>query len=72
MSSEAADQPTILDILSEYFDYDDLPKGQYDELLDRLRDRDIVMTSDAHTRGMRDGLKIARRDIVERLEALGD
>jgi hypothetical protein len=72
MSNEAADQPTILDILSDYISYDDLPTGQYDELLDRLRDRDIVMLSDAHERGIRDGLKIARRDIVDRLAALGD
>jgi hypothetical protein len=72
MSNEAADQPTILDILSDYINYDDLPTGQYDELLDRLRDRDIVLQSDVRQRGIREGHKQALRAIQYRIEVLGD
>jgi len=70
MSNEAADQPTILDILSDYINYDDLPAGQYDELLDRLRDRDIVMQSDAHDRGLVQAYKNVRSDILDRMVKL--
>jgi hypothetical protein len=70
MSNEAADQPTILDILSEYIDYDDLEPGKFDELLDRLRDRDNIMQSDAHERGLIQAYKNVRSDILDHMVKL--
>ena len=70
--TDAADQPTILDILSEYLSPEDLPKGEYGHLLDKLRDRDIVMITDAHERGLRAGYKKIRREINILLEDIED
>jgi hypothetical protein len=65
--TDAADQPTIVDILADYIDTED---PFYGDMINALQQRDNVMQSDANVRGYDQGLKVSLKLFKEELDKL--
>jgi hypothetical protein len=68
--SNAEYQPMIVEILSEYLSSEDMPSGQFEELLAKLIARDVTMQNDCYRIGLRSGLRRARNAIDQKLDNL--